>query len=134
MNFQERCAELEAIIQAAYEESVTMPEAEKLAALFLKAQMECATQLQALSLDARMRKTGVKSIRAAIYLDTIQKADKRPTEAQVAAMVDSNPLVEGEQKRFDEAEVECETVKRYYDIFVNAHIYYRGIAKGTFGG
>jgi hypothetical protein len=43
-------------------------------------------------------------------------------------------MVEEEQKSLDTAEVDRENLRRYYDIFGNAHIYFRGMAKGNFGG
>lgn len=134
MNFKTLCKALEQKIQDSYTNGTSLEEAEKLAAEFLYAQMITSGELTKADLDARMKKTGVKTIRSAIYLDIVQKGDKRPTEAHIAALVDSNDLVANEQTSFDTAEVSRNELERYYDIFVNAHIYYRGVAKGSFGG
>ncbi len=134
MLFNSLCQALEQKIQESYQEGVTMETAEKLAAEFLHAQMVVSTELSKADLDSRMRKTGVKAIRAAIYLDTIQKNEKKPTEAGIAALIDTNELVAGEQKDFDEAEVKRDELERYYNIFQQAHVYYRNVAKGNFNG
>lgn len=134
MSFKELCKKLEDKIQNSYEQGVTLEESEKLAGEFLHAQMRISEELKKADLDSRLRKTGVKSIRAAIYLDIIQKNDKRPTEANIAAMIDSDKIVVGEQEGFDAAEVNRDELERYYNIFQNAHVYYRGIAKGNFNG
>ncbi len=123
---------LEEKIQAAYEAGTTPSEAETLAGEFLRAQMLISGALKNADLDARMRKTGVKAIRAAIYLDVVSKNEKKPTEAGIAAMIDTNELVAGEQKDFDMAEVERDSLTRYYNIAREAHIYFRGIGKGKF--
>lgn len=127
---KELCKQLEAKIVSSYEQGVSLEDAERLASEFLYAQMQISGELKKLDLDSRMRKTGVKAVRAAIYLDIVQKSDKKPTEAQISAMLDSDQLVSGEQEALDTAEVERDDLKRYYDIFQNAHIHYRGIAKG----
>lgn len=124
--------ELEAKIQASYEQGTSLEDAEKLAAEFLHAQMQLASQLKALDLDARMRKSGVKAIRSAVYLETIKSSEKKPTEAQIAAIIDSDSIVVSEQNGLDTAEASRDELERYYDIFNNAHIYYRGISKGRF--
>lgn len=130
---KEICESLEAKIQAAYEQGTTLEAAERLASEFLYAQLQISCTLRNKDLDARMKKSGTKAVKAAIYLDIVQKADKKPTEAQIAAMIDSNDLVSGEQNALDEAEVDRDELERYYDIFTNAHIHFRGLAKGQFG-
>lgn len=131
--FEQLCKNLEAKIISIYENGTTLDEAEKLAAEFLHAQMAVSEELKSKDLDSRMRKSGVKALRAAIYTASATVVDgKKPTEAALAALIDSNELVAGEQNAFDEAEVNRDNLERYYDIFCNAHIYCRGIAKGRF--
>lgn len=124
--------ELENKIQTSYEQGVTQDEAEKLAGEFLFAQMKLATALKTADLDARMRKTGVKAIRAVIYLDVVSKTEKKPTEAGIAALIDTNELVAGEQREYDTAEVNRDTLERFYNISREAHIFFRGVSKGRF--
>lgn len=124
--------ELEAQIRRSYEEGVTLEEAERLAARFLHAQIIISGELKKQDLDSRMRKTGVKAVRAAIYLDIVQKSEKKPTESQIAAMIDSDKLVLDEQNGLDSSEVSRDELERHYDMYLNAHIYFRGIAKGKF--
>lgn len=132
MSFTKLCEQLEAKIQKTYEEGTTLEEAEKLAAEFLGAMMKVSSELKAKDLDSRMKKSGVKAVRAAAYLDIVQKTEKKPTETQIASMIDTDDLVSNEQYGLDKAEVERDDLKRYYDIFQNAHVFYRGVAKGSF--
>lgn len=127
------CESLETKIQTSYEEGVTLESAERLAAEFLHAQIKISSELKNADLDSRMRKSGVKAVRAAIYLETRSKADGKPTEASIAAIIDTDKIVMDEQRSLDEAEVNRDNLERYYDIFQNAHIYFRAIARGKFG-
>lgn len=134
-NFSQMCKALEAKIQVSYEEGVTVAEAEKLAAEFLHAQLRVSDELKAQDLSARMRKSGLKAVRAAIYLEIVQKSEgKKPTESNIGALVDSDELVTGEQNAMDTAEVERDALERYYNVFGNCHIHFRNISKGNFGG
>lgn len=133
MKFKERCTELEKIIQNAYTEGITLDEAERLAGNFLHATMQVSAELTKADLDARTRKSGVKGVRAAIYLDTVQSAEKKPTEAQIAALIDTNAVVAGEQSALDTAEVLKGELERYYDIFNQAHVYFRQMSRGVQG-
>ena len=121
-------------IERAYEESITVEEAEKLAGKFLHAQMLAANELQNADLDARMNKTGVKALKAAVYLNEATKGDKKPSDVFIGAVVDSDKMVEKEQKRLDEAEVYRDSIQNYYNIFREAHVFYRQISKGSFSG
>lgn len=131
-NFEKLCEQLEAKIVDSYEHGVTLEAAEKLAGEFLYAQLAVSTELKKCALSARMRKSGVKAIRAAIYTDTCNKSEKKPTETALDHLLNSNDLVVGEQGRLDAAEVEVEELERYFNIFQNAHIHFRGISKGRF--
>lgn len=125
--------DLEEVIIRTYESGTTLDEAERLAARFLSAQMSVSSALRDLDLTARMAKSGVKAVRAAVYLSEVQKADKKPSDVLLAAIVDSDEIVSSEQTRLDTAEVDRDDLERYYNIFREAHIYYRGISKGRFG-
>lgn len=132
MTFKQLCAELEIAIQTAYAEGVSLDEAEKLAAKFLYAQLQVSAELKKADLDAKMRKSGVKAIRAAVYISEVNKADKKPTEAYLSSYIETNEDVVTEQGALDVAEVEKAELERYYDVFANAHIYFRGVSKGRF--
>lgn len=126
--------ELEQNIKSAYESAVSPEEAERLAAKFLLAQLEAGRELAALDLDSRMKKTGLKSLKAAVYLESCSKGEngKKPTEATLAALVDSDKLVCQEQVAYDTAEVERDKLDNYLNIFREAHIFFRGVSKGRF--
>lgn len=131
-SFKKFLERLQDKIKASYEEGVTIENAEKLAGEFLYAQMVLSTQLKTADLDSRMRKSGVKAVRAAVYMDACSKSDKKPTENALENTMNTNEIVQAEQDALDKAEVERDDLKRYYDIFREAHIYFRGIAKGNF--
>lgn len=115
-----------------YEEGTGLDEAEKLAGKFLAAQLDVANALQVADLDARMRKSGLKAIKAAVYLDEAGKTDRKPTEAALTAKIDTNELVLAEQKSFDTAEVHKGLLEHYLTIFREAHIFMRGVSRGRF--
>jgi Lon protease-like protein len=133
MTFQQMNAELEALIIASYESGVTLPEAEQLAGRFLAAQLRVSEELRKADLDSRMKKTGVKSLRAAVYLEECGKTEKKPSDVLLGAIVDSSPAVSSEQSAFDEAEAAKDELERLYSIYQNAHIHFRTIAKGSLG-
>lgn len=128
------CEELKVAIERAYDEGVTVPDAEKLAARTLLARLELADQIKSIDLDSKMRKNGVKSIRAAVYMEEISKHDKKPAEAFLDHAVNLNELVGIEEKGFSEAESERDRLKAYLGVFQDAHIYFRSIMKGTYEG
>lgn len=130
--FREMVQELETLIEKTYEEGVTLDDAEKLAAQFLHAQLAVSGELTRADLDSRMRKSGVKAIRGAVLLDLMKASDKKPADSVLTATIDTDTIVVSEQEAFDKAEVDKAELERLYDVFGNAHIYYRGIAKGKF--
>lgn len=130
--FKEMVQELESLIEATYEQGVTLDEAEKLAAQFLHAQLAVSRELTKADLDVRMRKSGVKAIRGAVLLDIVTKSEKKPTDSILSAQIDTDKLVLVEQEAFDRVEVDKAELERLYEVFLNAHIYYRGTARGKF--
>lgn len=124
--------ELENDIKAAYEQGVTMEQAERLAAKFLAAQVAIGEELRTADLNARMRKSGVKAVKAAVYLEAATKGDKKPSDVMLGAIVDSDKLVNDEQAGLDEAEVNRNALDNYLSVCREAHIYFRSIAKGRF--
>ena len=62
MSFKQLCQDLEQEIQTSYEQGVSMVDAERLAGKFLAAQIKVSDELKKSDLDARLRKSGVKSI------------------------------------------------------------------------
>jgi hypothetical protein len=132
MNFQDFCKDLEEKIQNSYTKGVGLEEAERLAGEFLTAQIRISQELEAQDLDARMRKSGLKAVRGAAYLDIVSKDAKKPTESHISALIDTDKLVGQEQDGLDKAEVSRDSLERYYHIFQNAHLHFRAIARGRF--
>src|ERR1700677_4305759 len=116
-NFNEFIENLSNKIKASYEENVTLDDAEKLAAEFLCAQIILSDKLRKCDLDAKMRKTGVESISAAIRLEASKAELKKPSEGALDAMVAVNELVQNERNSLSEAETERNNLQRYFDIF-----------------
>jgi hypothetical protein len=132
MTFQEYCDVLESEIRASYEEGVSLEDAEKLSAKFLEGMLKVSKELKLASLDSKMRKAGLKAIKAAIYLEEVKKADKKPSDTMLGALVDSHDMVSGEERRLYEAEELRDELDRYFSTFKEAHVYYRGLSKGRF--
>ena len=132
-NIETLCNNLATKIQSSYEEDITVKEAERLAAEFLHAQLQIVQMLRTLELDARMKKAGYKAISAAVYMEAATKTDKKPSDTMLQNIVELSELVQGERNALDKAEVQVDELNNYLSIFKEAHIYYRGIAKGFIG-
>lgn len=131
-SLKEEFEELRRVVETVYEQGTSLPEAEKLAARFSHALMLIAVELERDDLDMRMSKNGHKTMRAKVYLDEVSRAEKKPTEAQLDAVITTNKEVCAAQDRFERAQSHVESLMRYFEIFRDAHIYFRGIAKGRF--
>lgn len=128
------CQELTRIIQDAYEGGITVQEAEKLAGRFLHAQLIVAESLHRSDLDTRMRKSGLKALKAGLYMEEVSKSDKKPSDTLLNNIVDSHDQTKLAQGEFDAREADKEALEVYLSVFKEAHIFFRGIAKGSFGG
>lgn len=134
MKFNEFVKALETKIEASYLEGVTLEMAEKLAGEFLHAQMVVSAELRKVDLDSRMRRSGLKAVKAAVYQDVCNKNEKKPTEAAISAIIDTNELVNGEQTELDRAEATRDELNRLFGVFQAAHVHFRQMSKGQFGG
>lgn len=132
INTKALCQSLTDSIQKAYESQVTIPEAEALAAKFLHGSILVGSALRTVDLDARMRKSGLKAIKAEVYLNAIKSSEKKPTEAALESMINVDPTVREEQNALDNAEVTRDELKNYLAVFHEAHVFFRGISKGKF--
>ena len=130
--FEKFCKELQDNIKNTYEEGVTLEQAEKLAAKFLDASIQVGEELKNADLDRRMKKAGLKSIKAAAYLNAATQGDKKPSDKLIEAVIDSDKEVSTQQELLDTAEVYVNNLQNYLSVFHESHIYYRGISKGRF--
>ena len=126
------CSELKQIIETAYEQGVSVSEAEKLAAKTLVIRLELSQELKRVDLDSRMKKHGVKVTRADAYMTELKKHDKKPVESFLDATITMDGNVIEAEHDYAKADVQRELIQNYLDIFKDAHIYFRGIAKGTY--
>lgn len=131
MSFSKYKAALETKIKQSFTNGITMEEAERLAGEFLQAMLDTSTELKNRDLDTKMKKSGLKAVKARAFLDTLQ-SEVKLTEAARLATVDSNELVNKSQDDFDNAEVDKEDLERVFMTFKEAHIHFRSIAKGRF--
>ena len=127
-------SELRTAIDSAYENGVTMPEAEKLAAMTLSRRMAIADQLLITDIDSRMKKHGAKAVRAAVYMEELKKHEKKPAEAYLENAVNISDVVESAERAYAEADVAREHLENYMSILGDAHVYFRQIAKGNYEG
>lgn len=125
-------SELAVDVQRAYDEGVTMEQAERLAAKFLGAQLKVAEELASIDLDSRMKKNGLKAIKSAVYMQAATAGEKKPSEGFLENTVNLSKDVSDAQDRFDASDARKESLSIYLGIFKDAHIYFRGIAKGRF--
>ena len=133
MTFKELAAQLEIKITTSVNEGIEVSKAENLAGEFLIAQMVTSTELKKADLDSRMRKTGLKAVKAAVYMSEATKGEKKPSDVMLQALVDLSDAVTEEQNALDAAEVERDDLERHYNIFQQAHVHFRQISKGSMG-
>lgn len=117
-------------IKKTYEVGVSLDEAERLAALALLAADELNRDLRGCDLDVRMRKSGLKAIKATVRSNEISKHDRKPSEGVLEDVVALDPTTREEQDAFDRAEAHKNYLENNLSVANNGHIYYRGIAKG----
>lgn len=134
MNLDKILVELKGAIDSAYENGVTMPEAEKLAAMTLSRRLAIADALRSTDIDSRMKKHGAKAVRAAVYMEELKKHDKKPAEAFLENAVALSVEVENAERDYVEADVAREHLENYMSILGDAHVYFRQIAKGNYEG
>lgn len=131
-SIRRECEALKRILDKAYQEPTLMGDAEMLAARFLSAQMLIADELRKVDLDSRMKKNGVKALKAATWYAAATADEKKPSDKLLDSVVDKDSLVQAEQDKYDRADAYRENLQTYLGIFKDAHIYFRGIAKGRY--
>ena len=128
------CVELKEAIIKAHQTETSVSEAEQLSAKCLAASMALADDIRAVDLKARMRKIGLRNIRSQAYLDELAKHEKKPTEAYIDAAINLNVDIAPLEMELADKEVELNNLKHYYEVFKEAHQYFRAIMKAGFGG
>ena len=124
--------ELKATIDRVYNEGCTVLEAERLAAKTLSVRLEISDRIKEVDLDARMKKHGIKAIRAKEYMDELAKYDKKPAEGLLEHAVNLSELVGAAEGLYNNADTEVDRLKTYLGVFSDAHIFFRTIAKGSY--
>lgn len=128
------CEELKEEIQSAYTGEISLTKAERISAKFLDGMWRVSDQLHSIELDARMKKAGLKAVKAGVYMEAATATDKKPSDTYIDNIINKSPLVNQQQDALDTVEVERDLLERYLGIFKEAHIYFRGMAKQSFGG
>ena len=91
-----------------------------------------ADELRVTDLDARMKRHGVKAVKAAVYTQEVAKHEKKPSEGFLENAVNLDKMVADEESAYAQADTTKDQLANYLDIFKDAHIYFRGIAKGNY--
>lgn len=125
-------ASLAGDIQTAYDEGVSLEHAERLAAKCLGVQLKIAEQLAASDLDSRMKKSGLKAIKSAVYMKAATASDKKPSDTLLENVVNLDNQVATSQDLYDSADARKESLTLFFGIFREAHIYFRGISRGRY--
>lgn len=121
-------------IQKASEEGVTVEHAERVAATSLFVMNSLSESLRDADKDRRMRKRGLKAIKSAVRSEEVKRHEKKPTESQLEDVINLSPIVASEEEGYDDAEVNTEELDRQFGIAKEAHLFFRSVAKGSFGG
>lgn len=124
--------DLESTITEAYATSPTPDEAELSAAKFLAGMFRVGDELKRIDLDARMKKSGLKAIRSAVYLEEAKRGDKKPSDTLIEAVINSNRMVTDAQQALDYAEVDRDRLHNLLNVCKESHIFFRALAKGRF--
>lgn len=105
--------------------SISMPDAERRASLFLAAMAKITNWKHMLAEE----KIKLLSIQTSVYAEQISKGTaKTITENKLTAEASSEYTVARED--FERIENDISYLKAYYEVFNNAHIFYRTMAKG----
>ena len=91
--------------------------------------MEIAAELAVVDLDSRMKKNGLKAKRATTYMSVVASADKKPSDTLLENHCNLDPGVQLSMNEYEEADAKRESLKLYFGIFHEAHLYFRTIAK-----
>lgn len=121
-------------IKKASEDNITITEAERTAALALDTMDEISDELTIVDKNRRMRKSGLKALKAAIRLEAVQKNEKKPTEGALEDLVAVSIDYRSAEEEYDDAEVLQAELDRHFDISKESHIYFRGVAKAASNG
>lgn len=132
LTFNEFVKSLESKIEKSYTEGVSLEDAEKLAGEFLYAQMRISGELKNKALDVRMKKAGLKAIKAQVYMAAATKTEKKPSDTMLEHMINQDEIVIEQQDLFDTSDCDYEELERYHSVFKEAHVHFRQLSKGKF--
>lgn len=105
--------------------SISFPEAEKRASEFLEAQAKITNIRHMLSEE----KIKLLSTQTAVYAEELSKGTgKTVTENKTTA--EASKAYISAREDFERIENDLAYLRAYYDIFQNAHVFYRQMAKG----
>ncbi len=133
-NLEKELNSLKKSIESAYQEGVTIPQAEKLASKTLLVRMQLADEIQCNDLDARMKRQGVKAVRGQEYTRIATASDKKPTETAIESQINTSELVIDAENEYAIADTAKDRLQLYSGILADAHIFFRYTARGTFEG
>jgi hypothetical protein len=128
--------ELEALITKclaelfqASKEKYDAEKAEKTAALFLAAQLQLASFIADIELNAKHSKNEIARIEAEKYFETKNASTNKITEATLTNSVAKNSEVVSAKRSNSEAEAEIKKYNYVMNSLVNGHIFFRSVGK-----
>lgn len=104
--------------------SISAPEAERRAGLFLQACAELAERRHFLGED-KIKLTTVKAI---TYREEQSKAEGKTVGERAAEVEASTPYIES-REALESADNDINYLKAMHEVFLNAHLFYRSMAK-----
>jgi hypothetical protein len=109
--------------------SISQPEAERRAVIFLETCAKIADWRHLLS-EGKIQSVTMQSV---VYAEELSKCTgKTVTENKIT--VEAHPKYTGAREEFESVENDLSYLKAMLDVFLNGHLFYRAMAKESFGG
>jgi hypothetical protein len=125
MDNKQFIADLELKVRDSYGQGISGQGAQDLAGEFLAAMFQLSDLMGDADLDTRMRKSGLKAVRAGVYMEAATADVKKPSDTFLNELVAAHPHVLELQKAYDEAEVELAELERVFGILKECHVHFR---------
>jgi len=109
--------------------SISTPEAERRAGVFLETCAKIVDWRHALS-EGKIQATTMQSV---TYAEELSKCTgKTITENKLT--VEASPVYTSAREELESVENDINYLKAMHEVFLNAHLFYRAMAKESFGG
>lgn len=109
--------------------SISTPEAERRAGLFLEVCAKIIDWRHLLS-EGKIECVTMQSV---VYAEELSKCEGKTITADKIS-VEANPRYTGVREELESVENDVTYLKSMYEVFQNGHLFYRNMAKESFGG